>query len=243
MPIRLRAFFIHLALSIVIGLFTLSLVFLVWYPSPLHKALGVTHIFLLLLLVDIILGPCLTLLVFKAGKKTLFFDLTVILLFQVSALVYGVWTVFSARPAWLVFNADRFDVIQSIGIDARKLDEAMAEFKSPSWLGPRWVGAIRPQTSEQRQTIMFEAVIYGSDTAHRPNLYRPLGEFAEQIKSKAFPLQKLYNFNDDTSVKKELASWPGAKFWLPLKARAKPMVVLLAEDASVVAVVDLNPWE
>jgi hypothetical protein len=128
MPVRIKAFLMHLGFSVFIGLCTLSLVFLVWYPAPLHTALNVTHIFLLLLLVDVILGPCLTLLVFKVGKKTLVFDLSVILLFQL-ALGYGVWTVFSARPAWLVFNVDRFDVVQAVEIDTRKLNEAAPEFR------------------------------------------------------------------------------------------------------------------
>lgn len=243
MSIRIKAFLIHFGFSVLIGLGTLSLVFLMWYPAPLYGALGVTHIFLLLLLVDVILGPCLTLLVFKAGKKTLMFDLSVILLFQLAALSYGVWTVFSARPAWLVFNVDRFDVVQAVDIDTRKLNEAAPEFRDNSWFGPRWVGAIRPETPEQRQTIMFESILYGSDTAHRPNLYRPLGEFSEQIKIRGLPLQKLRNFNSDESVKRELEPWPQAALWLPLKARVKPMVVLLAEDASVLAIVNLTPWE
>jgi hypothetical protein len=243
MSVRIKAFLIHLAFSSIVGLVTLSLVFSVWYPAPLHKALGVTNIFLTLLLVDIILGPCLTLLVFKEGKKTLLFDLSVILLFQFVALIYGTWTVFSARPAWLVFNVDRFDVVQAVDIDNRKINEAPSDFRSPPWFGPRWVGAARPQNAAQRQEIMFEAVIYGSDIAHRPNLYRPLNNFTLQITDKAMPLQKLYEFNREKSVRKELIAWPNAKSWLPLKARAKPMVVLLAEDSSVLAIVDLRPWD
>ena len=243
MSLRIQAFFVHVAASVFIGLITLSLVFFVWYPAPLQQALGVTQIFLLLLMVDIILGPCLTLLVFKAGKKTLVFDLAIICLFQALALGYGVWTVFSARPAWLVFNVDRFDVVQAVDIDSRKIDEALPEFRNASWLGPRWVGATKPEASEERQSIMFEAVFYGSDIAHRPNLYRPLNSFSAQIKNKAMPLEKLLSFNSDEAVEKELTSWPNAKYWMPLSARAKPMVVLLAEDASVLGVVDLNPWD
>lgn len=243
MSARIKAFLIHLSVSVLVAVLCLSLVFGFWYPAPLHIALNVTQIFLLLLLVDVSLGPLLTFIVYKVGKKTLAMDLTIILLFQLSALCYGLWTVFSGRPVWLVFNADRFDVVQSIDVDNRKLDEAELDFRHEPWLGPRWVAARRPQNSEQRQTIMFEAIVYGSDTAQRPDFYRPISEFSEEIKKKAMPLQKLSNFNDDTSVKKALASWPQAKAWLPLKARAKPMVVLLAEDSSVLAIVNLDPWE
>ncbi len=66
---RLKAFAIHLAISALIALTVIGLVFFIWYPSPLHTALGVTQIFLILLAVDVVLGPLLTLLVYKAGKK------------------------------------------------------------------------------------------------------------------------------------------------------------------------------
>ncbi|WP_313056119.1 hypothetical protein [Pseudomonas lopnurensis] len=93
MPARIKAFLMHLAVSAVIALLAVLLVFHIWYPAPLHEALGVTHIFLLLLLADVILGPLLTLVVFKIGKKTLIMDLAVIACLQLAALAYGLWTV------------------------------------------------------------------------------------------------------------------------------------------------------
>ena len=54
---RFRAFSWHLSASALVALLTLLLVFFVWYPSPLHEAVGVTHILLLLLAVDVTLGP------------------------------------------------------------------------------------------------------------------------------------------------------------------------------------------
>lgn len=118
MTLRVLFFFRHLAISLGIAGIVVWLIFWEWYPSPLHKALAVTDIFLLLLAVDVVLGPCLTLLVCKAGKKNLYFDLAVIFSLQLAALGYGLWTVAQARPAWLVFNVDRFDLVQVIDIDA-----------------------------------------------------------------------------------------------------------------------------
>ena len=243
MPIRVKAFLIHLFGSFVIALFAVLLVFLLWYPSPLYKALNVTAIFLLLLSVDVTLGPLLTLLVFKSGKKSLMFDMSVILVLQISALCYGIWTVAVGRPAWIVFNIDRFDVVQAVDLDTRRINEAEAQYQKPSWVGPQWVGAVRPGTSEERQTIMFEAAVYGSDIAQRPHFYRPIEQFSDQIASKAQPLDQLSRFNEASDIDRVLADWPTAKAWLPLKARAKSMVVLLGENhRDIVAIVDLNPW-
>lgn len=109
---RIKAFAWHLGCSLLIASAALVLVFAVWYPAPLHVALGVTSVFLLVLLVDVVIGPFLTLLVYKQGKKTLLFDMAVIIALQLSALLYGLWTVAEGRPVWLVFNVDRFDLVQ-----------------------------------------------------------------------------------------------------------------------------------
>lgn len=243
MPARTKAFLMHLAASAVIALLAVLMVFQVWYPAPLHKALGVTHIFLLLLLVDVTLGPLLTLLVFKLGKKTLIMDLTIIASLQLVALVYGLWTVAEGRPAWIVYNVDRFDVVTAVDIDTRQLDEALIQYRNAPWTGPQWVGAARPENPEQRNNILFEAALGGSDIAQRPNLYRPLLAIAEAVRQRAQPLEKLNDFNDAAEVRDALQNWPSAAAWVPLMARAKPMVVLLGENKSdVIAIVELHPW-
>lgn len=74
MSARIKAFTLHLTISAVIALAVIGVVFYLWYPAPLHTAVGVTQIFLILLAVDVVLGPLLTLLVYKVGKKTLVMD-------------------------------------------------------------------------------------------------------------------------------------------------------------------------
>jgi len=142
-PARLKAFLLHLAFSTTMALLAMLLVFRLWYPAPLHDAQGVTNIFLMLLLVDVVLGPLLTLLVYKVGKKSLITDLAVIACLQMAALGYGLWTVAEGRPAWIVYNVDRFDVVAAVDIDARHLNEVPNQYRNASWSGPQWVGAAR----------------------------------------------------------------------------------------------------
>ncbi|NNT94247.1 TfpX/TfpZ family type IV pilin accessory protein [Stutzerimonas nitrititolerans] len=244
MPARFKVFLLHLAASVAIALIALILVLLVWYPAPLHEAQNVTHILLLLLIIDVILGPVLTLLVFKVGKKNLFMDLAVIASLQLAALGYGLWTVAEGRPAWIVYNVDRFDVVTVADIDNRLLDEAPTLYRNVPWSGPQWVGAVRPDDPEQRNTILFEATLGGNDIAQRPNLYRPLEEMTNAMQQRARPLSSLNDFNDPATVNDVLYKWPDAAAWVPLMARAKPMVVLLGENKSeVIAIVELDPWK
>lgn len=244
MPVRFKAFLLHLAGSAGVALLTLLLVFLLWYPAPLHDAQGVTDVFWLLLLIDVILGPLLTLLVYKAGKRTLVFDMAVIMALQLAALSYGLWTMAEGRPAWIVFNADRFDVVRALDVDTGKQQEASSEYQVSSLLGPRWVAAVLPEDVQQSKVLIFKSMMGGSSTAQLPSLYRPLAEMADVLRDKAAPLQALYSHNADEAVRNMLASWPEADAWLPLVAQVKPMVVLVnRERAEVVAVVDLKPWD
>lgn len=105
---RQKIFLSHLSISVLIALLVIGLIFFIWYPAPLAKAVGVTQIFLMMLAIDVIVGPVLGLLVYKEGKKPLKFDLSVIILIQISALLYGVYSIEQGRPAWLVYNVDQF---------------------------------------------------------------------------------------------------------------------------------------
>lgn len=244
MAARLKAFFIHLLCSVFVALAALFWVFTVWYPAPLHAALAVTYVFILLVLVDMTLGPVLTLIVFKSNKKAVFFDLSAIAVLQVSALIYGLWVVSEGRPAWVVFNVDRFDVVQVIDIDRRHLYLAEREYNKPSWVGPRWVGADRRASGSMSSDILFESAFGGPDIAQRPFLYRPLSEFKEIIRSRAHTLEQLARFNEAELLSATLAEWPQATGWVPLMARARPMVVLLSENnTKVLGIVDLRPWQ
>lgn len=241
---RIKAFSTHLLISALIALLAAGLVFFIWYPAPLHIAAGVTSIFLMLLIVDVILGPSLTLLVYKPDKKTLVMDLTVIALLQLSALAYGLHTVADGRPAWLVFAKDRFEMVRVPDIDGRKLDQAAVEYRNPSWFGPKWVAASTPFLADEKNQILFESVAGGPDIAQRPNLYQPLDRQRQIIAKQAQPLSALAEFNPIEQIQQLAARYPTASGWLPLKASAKDMTVLVnVETGAVVAIVDLRPWD
>ncbi len=239
---RLKAFLIHLLISTCIAIAVIGVVFFVWYPAPLHSAAGVTQIFLLLLAVDVVLGPLLTLIVYKVGKKTLIMDLTVIALLQLSALSYGVWTVAEGRPAWIVFGGDRFELVRIPDIDQRNIG-THALYSTPAWTGPQWVGADLPFDLEQRNDIIFESVGGGFDIYERPNLYRPLQEMTASIKKHAQELSLLNKFNANSDVQSAVNKYPSATAWLPLGAKHQNMVILInKETTQVIAIVDLRPW-
>ena len=241
---RLKFFLSHLSISFLIALLVVGLVFFIWYSSPLATAVGVTHIFLMLLVIDVILGPLLGLLVYKEGKKTLKFDLSVIILIQIAALCYGVFSIEQGRPAWLVFHADRFELVRKNDLILENIGQAQPQFQQVSWTGPQFAAVKLAVSPQQRQNDMFIEVLGGISLARQPARYVELSQAKNQIQQRALPLIELEQYNSKTEVEKTLAKYPNADAWLPLKANAVDMVVLVnKESASIIKIVDLRPWQ
>jgi len=241
---RIGFFLGHLSASFLIACLISILVLYSWYPSPLATAVGVTHIFLMLLVIDVILGPLLGLLVYKEGKKTLKFDLSVIILIQIAALCYGVFSIEQGRPAWLVYNVYRFELVRKNELIDTNIQQAQPQFQKPSWFKPQYVATEFAKDTQQRNDEMFAEIFSGISIAQRPERYVELTQAKHQIQQRALPLKELEQYNSKTDVEKALAKYPKADAWLPLKANAIDMVVLVnKESASIIKIVDLRPWE
>jgi hypothetical protein len=100
---RIRAFLIHLAISSAIFIVLLYLIVFVWYPQPFFAADGGWQGIRIIVAVDMVLGPILTLIVFKPGKKGLRFDLTMIGIVQTMALAWGITQVYEQRTAMVTY--------------------------------------------------------------------------------------------------------------------------------------------
>lgn len=239
---RLKFFLCHLSISVLIALLVMGLVFFVWYPTPFATAVGVTHIFLMMLAIDVIVGPLLGLLVYKQGKKTLKFDLSVIIFIQISALLYGIYSIEQGRPAWLVYNVDRFELVRKNEIFDQNINQAKPQFQQVSWLKPQYVAANFAKDIQQRNNDMFAEVLGGISLAQRPERYVDFAQAKEHIQKRAQSLELLPQYNDKAVVKNILAKYPKATAFLPMKASAVDMTVLINHKGEVVKIVDLRPW-
>lgn len=241
---RLIFFLSHLSISILLALIIIAWVFLIWYPQPLAQAVGVAHIFLMMVAIDVVLGPILGFFVYKEGKKTLKFDLSVIILIQLSALGYGLYSIAQGRPVWLVYNVDRFELVRNNEIIDTNIQKVQAQFRNPSWFKPKFAAVQIAKNSEERSKNMFEELLGGVSLAQRPERYVGLAQVKPQIQKRAQNLNELEKYNSKQQVKTVLKKYPSADAWVPLKANAIDMVVLMNKNsAQVVKIVDLRPWK
>lgn len=134
---RLKAATIHLLISMsIIGLF-LAMVYFVWYNQIYASLLDLKKPLILLVCIDVILGPLLTYIVFKKDKMLMLIDLSVIVLLQILAFGYGAYTCYIGKPTLLVMKKDSFEIIieNEINRDALppELSEKLSIFSRPQY--------------------------------------------------------------------------------------------------------------
>lgn len=244
---RWKAASIHLCISLAIGLIAALLIFGLWYPPPYAQAAGASHLVLLLLGVDLLLGPLLTLVVFKAGKKSLRFDLGVIALVQIAALAYGISIVVRARPAFIVGADDRFTMVSAYELAASDLADGRAPpFQSASWTGPRLVAAQRPMTPAT-QKALTDDLFRGKDLEYLPRYYVDYELEAPKLASRGRPLAELRNKPGGSAV---IDAWlrrggreEGAVVYLPLRSSTSGLVMILEpRSGKLLDVLPIDPW-
>ena len=244
MPKRFKFFLSHLFISCSIALLVAGLVFFIWYPSPLATAVGVTHIFLMLLVIDVILGPLLGLLVYKEGKKTLKADLSIIVILQILALGYGVYSIEGGRPVWVAYNVDRFELVRKNEVITDHIEQALPQFQDTPWFKPQYVAVKFATDVNQRNDDMFSEVFGGISIAQKPERYVNINQAKSQLQQRAKSLKELNHYNDVQQVNYILSKHPQANAFVPLKANAVDMTVLINKDkGEVVKIVDLRPWK
>lgn len=225
----LRASGFHFLLSagfiILIALF----VFSVWYPYPYRELSGGRELFWLIISVDAICGPLLTAIIFnpQKPKKELFTDLTCIGVVQIFALAYGLFTVWSARPLYLVHEVDRFKVITANDIDVNVLNSLPKDMQPNIFSAPKMVGIRDLHDAEEREKILFESVQGGKDLGERPELYIPYeGATAKKSLLRARPLVDFLTKNNIKSLEKTKFEDTSQMYYLPIIARQDWVAVL-----------------
>jgi len=216
----------------------------VWYRWPLFEVSGGSGITLILAGVDVTLGPLITLIIFKSGKKGLKFDLTVIALVQATALAYGIHVVYLARPVYLVFAFDRFNLVTAKDLDPKDLAMATSdEFKHLPLGRPGYVGAVMPRDSRQQLKVILTA-LGGKDLQLYPQYYVPYDEVAKDALNHAKDVNILLK-RDSVPMRRFLESAgrsPESVRFLPLRARVDAAVLVDAVSGEPLGVVLVDPW-
>ncbi len=108
---RFKAFSIHLTLSLLVFSSLVAIMYFSWFPGEYFTLDGGLQGLKIVGTIDIVLGPALTLLLFKPGKPKLVMDMSVIATLQLSALLFGFYSAYQQQTVGLVFAENEFSTL------------------------------------------------------------------------------------------------------------------------------------
>jgi hypothetical protein len=207
MIFRLKAFGLHLATSATVLTIVLGLLYLGWYHWPGWHLADVGHVVLVMIGVDVVVGPLLTFVVAKSSKprRELTRDIAIIAAIQLCALSYGTVSLWHGRPLYYAFSETVLQLVQAYDIDASEwtLGNEKNPELAPHWSSlPRWIWAPLPQDKEESEKIVTAAITGGDDVTSMPRYFKPWAQGAAALRTQLKIVDKVGYF--PSSEKKKL---------------------------------------
>jgi hypothetical protein len=240
MRFRLKAFGLHLAGSACALSVVLGGIYLGWYRGPGWYLSGVVHVVVILGLVDVCLGPTLTLIIASPHKppRLLVRDIGTIAAVQIVALAYGAMTVWQGRPLYYTFSVDRLEMVQASDLKPEQI--ALAQRQNPAlaphWYSrPRWIWAPLPEDPQEQAKIVNGAVFGGDDVIQMPRYFKPWDQALPQLRAKLSAVVNMHDLN-----KREKADLTARMSALGLAPGQKNAMILWGDTRRELVIFDLD---
>ena len=231
----------HLILSLVVAVVSAGVVFGLWYPTPYRQMLNVGQIYLLVLVVDVVCGPLLTMIVAspRKSRRERWLDFSLIGAIQIAALAYGMHSVWVARPVALAFEIDRLVVVTANEVELEALPKAPQGLQRLPWAGVLQVGTRRAAGAAEMLSSV-ELGMAGISPAMRPDWWLPWSEARDGMRARAKPLAELIARRPEAASLLQAAAQSAGHAvkdlsYLPLvSSKTKDWVALLDVDLNIV---------
>ena len=243
---KLKASLIHLGLSILlVGIVIGSLLFF-FFPQFFIGVSDFKEIAILIISIDLVLGPLLTFVVFKPKKRTLKFDLSVIAAIQLSALAYGAYALYEVHPVYITFNIDRFTIVSAKDAEPEKAQ--YDEYKISKLTTAKLAFAKMPDDIEKKNEITLTAAMGGGDLDARTEYYEPYENHIDQVLARSLDPKLIFADEDSKkgakSFYKKYQDRLDSFAYLPLNSQKKDAIIVLdKKTAQPIATLNIDPWE
>jgi hypothetical protein len=245
---RFKAATIHLLISAVLVGSVFAVVFLLWYPSPSFSVVGTSSIIQLLIGVDLVLGPLLTLIVFRQGKPGLKFDLAVIAAVQIAALTFGSYRLYDEKPDYIVFAIDRLEFVSGKHIDKSQIKHD--EFRDRLAGKLALAVAIPPGDPQEFQAFLDSVIMEGKpDLESRPEFWVPWSSGGDAIRERLKSIDALDPASpaEEAAIQRAIEKFGGSHpelGILPIGAVEADIAMLLdRETQEILGTLEVNPWQ
>jgi hypothetical protein len=194
---RIKAATSHLLISATLSAIVICLLLLGWYPLPFFWALGGLMLLALIVGIDVVLGPLMTLILFnpKKSRRELALDLSLIAIVQLSALCYGLHSGYVSRLVFNVFDGKSFQLVQAADVVPDFLKKAtLPPYQSLPQVGQRIAALHVPDEDAARSDLVFYGA-FGVGPHFMPQYYVPLEQAGEQLAKAALSQTQLQQKN------------------------------------------------
>ena len=198
---RLTAFAIHLGISLLVFAVLAWIILYRWFPDFFFAIDGGWEGLRIIIAVDLVLGPLLTLIVYRAGKPGLKTDLTLIGVFQALCLAGGMWVVYSERPLAFVYVDGHF---YSMSADSyREYEQPVPDLRGLPGPWPKRVQIAIPDDPHEQSALRGEAFTSGQPLRVLSERYEPFAMNMEEL-PRAYALDKIRQRDADVGA---LQAW------------------------------------
>lgn len=188
-----KAALIHFSGGVVVAALAAGLIFGLWFPYPYNVILDGNTLFLLLCGVDVVCGPILTLVLYSPTKPRAkwLLDIGLILLVQLSALVYGLHSIALTRPVWLAFEGDRLRIVKAVEVHGQYLPQAQPGLTALPWTGPRLIAVRALDKSDPAFLESVQRAMQGDFATFYPQRWIAYEQRSEEVRQLLYPLSLL----------------------------------------------------
>lgn len=183
---RWQAFGIHLLISLALFIIMCTVIVVLWYPGLLFTTEGGWQGVRLIASIDFVIGPILTLLVYKPGKWGLKFDLACIGILQAICLTYGMYVVNYSRPAVVAYADGVYYTTPLLRFESRGIDIRDHELLHKRL--PVWVNIKLPDDPKQRLQVKMDRIFKGLETS--VDLYEPYAQAVKVLIREGYSLSE-----------------------------------------------------
>ena len=198
---RCKASAIHFLISLTVFIGLLALILLLWYPGILFSVDGGWAGLRIVIAVDLVLGPLLTLIVFKSGKPGLKFDLSCIVLAQAICMSAGMWVVYNERPIALVLAYDTFYSVDTEEFLEYERDPAILAGFPGAY--PKLIYVSLPESNIAADAAFLRSQFIGDPLYIQTENYRAMPQQDDDIRG-VFRRQESAKFSAPASVLNQL---------------------------------------
>lgn len=245
---KIKASLIHFFISFFCIAIILGIIIYFWYPLDYLGITSFKDLVILIIGVDLILGPILTFVVFQPNKKSLKFDLSAIVFVQIAALAYGIHYLYLAHPVYITYAKGSFTLVNANLANPNQAKYTEYKISKLRSLTPAY--AEIPKDRVEYNKLFDESMSGGADLEERADLYKPYNDNIEKILENTLNKALIYEneyakrkltkiiTNKNNKIDKDKVAF------LPLEGSTKDAIVIIDKNtAKPITTIQIDPWQ